>query len=315
MHLKCSFLYWDFSTKWVSWKAPLSVPHVATMCVSFSKPCLERLEKPSKLIHTSRNNGIDFALLTKTTMFFMCSNSSGWRKAVNSSRVAAMSPSRSAVLKRLSSLGSIFLKLCWSVASWNSSGFSANESRWSQKRSPLKHTRKTKLFESRNKKVYCQNSCCSKWKFSPPGGFKFRGQVLGLIFKDDNKGVNFWASLLSQSRIMDFAVLYIIPHRFFFYLPLQAPLSIWGRLHSQKFSSSLGINTIHTTFQFQEEQTKETWFQKVTGWLKLPQCYASATGNLTIIFSLKQWHFFRVFSGIKGMVFDIIFLIGSLNWL
>lgn len=151
------------------------------MCVPLSKPCLQRLEKPWKSIHKSRNSGINFALLTKTTMFFMCSNSSGWRKAVNSSRVAAKSPSTSAVLNRLSSLGSIFLKLCWSVPSWNSSGFSANESRWSQKCFPLKRTSKTKLFEFINKKAYCQNGC-SKWKFSSPWSLKFRGQILGLIF-------------------------------------------------------------------------------------------------------------------------------------
>lgn len=214
--LKTSFLYWDFSTKWVSWKAPPSVPYLAITCVSFSKPCLERLEKPSKFIHTSRNNGIDFILLTKTTMFFMCSNSSGWRKAVNSSRVAAKSPSRSAVLKRLSSLGSIFLKLCWSVASWNSSGFSANESRWSQKCSPLKHTSKTKLFKSRNKKVYCQNSCCSKWKFSSPRGFKFRGQVLGLIFKDDNSRGKFLSKPSVTIQNNGFCTIVYYPSQIFF---------------------------------------------------------------------------------------------------
>lgn len=52
----------------------------------------------------------------------MCSNSSGWRKEVNSSRSAARSPFRSAILNLLSSRGSIFLKLNWSVASSNSSG-------------------------------------------------------------------------------------------------------------------------------------------------------------------------------------------------
>lgn len=52
----------------------------------------------------------------------MCSNSSGWRKAVNSSRSAAKSPLISATLNLRSSRGSIFLKLNWSVASSNSSG-------------------------------------------------------------------------------------------------------------------------------------------------------------------------------------------------
>lgn len=290
--------------------------HLAIICVSLSKPCLERLEKTSKFIHKSRNNGIDFALLTKTTMFFMCSNSSGWRKAVNSSRVAAKSPSRSAVLNRLSSLGSIFLKLCWSVASWNSSGFSANESRWSQKCFPLKHTNQTKLFKSRNKRVYCQNNCCSKWNFSSLWSFKFRGQVLGLIFKGDSSRGKFLSKPSVAIQINRFCSIVYYPSQIFFICLYKHHLgSSWGRLNSQNFSSSLGISTIHTTFQFQEEQTKETWFQKVADWLKLSQRYASAAGNLTIIFSLKQWHFFRVFSGIKGMVFDIIFKIGSLNWL
>lgn len=52
----------------------------------------------------------------------MCSNSSGWRKEVNSSRSAARSPFRSALLNLRSSRGSIFLKLNWSVASSNSCG-------------------------------------------------------------------------------------------------------------------------------------------------------------------------------------------------
>lgn len=57
----------------------------------------------------------------------MCSNSSGWRKAVNSSRSAAKSPLISATLNLRSSRGSIFLKLNWSVASSNSSGLAG---RW-----------------------------------------------------------------------------------------------------------------------------------------------------------------------------------------
>lgn len=65
--------------------------------------------------------------LTRTTISFMCSNSSGWRKEVNSSLSAAASPSKSAFLNRLSSRGSIFLKLNWSVVSSNSSGLAGGQ--------------------------------------------------------------------------------------------------------------------------------------------------------------------------------------------
>lgn len=84
---------------------------------------------------TRQDLGVAFALvfsqprdsfsLTKTTISFICSNSSGCRKAVNSSRVAVWSPLRSAALNLLSSRGSIFLKVWWSEESWNSAGFPA----------------------------------------------------------------------------------------------------------------------------------------------------------------------------------------------
>ena len=73
----------------------------------------------------------DCGLLTRTTMSFMWSNSSGWRNDVNSSRSDVWSPFTSAAWNRLSSRGSIFRKLNWSVSSSNSSGLAAGtESKW-----------------------------------------------------------------------------------------------------------------------------------------------------------------------------------------
>lgn len=75
--------------------------------------------------------------LTRITISLMRSNSSGWRKAVNSSLSAAWSPFRSAVLNLRSSRGSIFLKLNWSVASSNSSGLAKRVNKKKEKKNQV----------------------------------------------------------------------------------------------------------------------------------------------------------------------------------
>lgn len=116
---------------------------------------------------------------------------------------------------------------------------------------------------------------------------------------------------------MDFAVLYIILHRCMVFLICfykHCLGSIWADFIHRSFILLRNQYDLHNFSVSKSKQTKEKWFQKVADWLKLSNCYTSATGNLTIIFSVKQLHFFRVFSGTKWMVFDVIFKIESLNW-